>query len=584
MSTGTNGTPKQIARVNGAEVAFDESERLNAIQVAQKAGVEVPHYCWHPALSVVASCRMCLVEVGQVGQDGVVAMQPKLVPACQTPVKNGTVVVTDSPKVKAAQNQVLEFLLLNHPLDCPVCDQAGECKLQDFSFRYGRGFSRLKEPKLLKPDKDHIGEHVTLFTDRCVMCSRCVRFTREVSGTGELQIINRGSHAEIDVFPGQPCDNKLAGNVVDLCPVGALCSKDFLYQQRVWWLTAKESVCPNCSTGCSIHVDQNEDVVYRLRPRYNPQAQGHFMCDDGRFGFGYVHAHDRLTTPAIRSGAGERRTADWAEVLPALRGALEAAASRRPNGLAAVLSPWMTVEEAYLLASLVKSLSPQARLALGPVRPVGEDDVYPKGVDGETAGPPRFVIRAEKCPNRRGVEAVVRHFEGLADEAEVPGVDDVLTGISAGQVDSLFLAGGDPEPWMTVANGSALAGLKLLVVQDILPSPASVAAHYLLPGAAFAEKDGTFVNHAGLAQMIRRSVRGPGDARADGRILWDLSGRTGLFHAANLRREIAGEIPSLRSLGAGDLGPHGVFVGAAATAGPAAEPVAVHGVRKIRTN
>ena len=576
MSNGSNGAPRLTVRVNGQEVTIAEHERLNAIQAAQRAGVEVPHYCWHPALSVVASCRMCLVEVGQIGQDGVIAMQPKLVPACQTPVKGGTVVVTDSPKVKAAQNQVLEYLLLNHPLDCPVCDQAGECKLQDYAYRYGRGYSRLREPKLLKPDKDRIGDHVTLFTDRCVMCSRCVRFTREISGTGELQVINRGSHAEIDVFPGEPCNNKLAGNVVDICPVGALCSKDFLYKQRVWWLESKNSVCPNCSTGCSIHVDQNEDAVYRLRPRFNPKSQGHFMCDEGRFGFGYVHARERLAQPVMRSGRGERTAAGWDAVLPAVRTSLQSAA-RRPAALAAVFSPWMTVEEAYLLAGFLKGLSPDVRLALAPVRVVGEDDQYPKDTKGRPVDPPKFIIRAEKCPNRRGVEEVLRHFEG-----DVVPVDRVFEAASEGQIDAVYLAGGDPEPWLTVAQASVLKKLRLLVVQDILPSPASVEAHYLLPGATFAEKDGTFVNHAGLAQAIRRSIHPPGDARSDGRILWDLAGRRGLFHAANLRREISGAIPALRALAAGDLGEYGVML----ETGPDSdeEQVVAHGVREIRTN
>jgi NADH-quinone oxidoreductase subunit G len=271
--------------INGQDIAVDDHEKLNVIQAAKLAGVEIPHYCWHPALSVVASCRMCLVELGEKKPDGSVMMQPRLTPACQMPAKHGTVVVTNSKKVKDAQAATLEYLLLNHPLDCPTCDQAGECFLQDFSFRYGRAESRLQEPKELHPDKDHIGENITLFTDRCVMCTRCVRFTREYSGTSELQIVNRGTRSEIDIYPGQPCDNKLAGNVVDLCPVGALCSKDFLYKQRVWWLKSRESVCPNCSTGCSIHVDENNEHVYRLRPRENPQAQGHFMCDEGRFGF-----------------------------------------------------------------------------------------------------------------------------------------------------------------------------------------------------------------------------------------------------------------------------------------------------------
>ncbi|MGC1276389.1 MAG: molybdopterin-dependent oxidoreductase [Planctomycetaceae bacterium] len=576
MNTESNGSPTLTVRINEQAVTLGEHERLNAIQAAQRAGVEIPHYCWHPALSVVASCRMCLVEVGQRQPDGNVAMQPKLVPGCQTPVKDGTVIVTDSPKVKAAQNQVLEYLLLNHPLDCPVCDQAGECKLQDFSYRYGRGFSRLKEPKLLKPDKDHIGEHITLFTDRCVMCSRCVRFTREISGTSELQIINRGSHAEIDVFPEQPCDNKLAGNVVDICPVGALCSKDFLYKQRVWWLEPKNSVCPNCSTGCSIHVDQKEDTIHRLRPRFNPQAQGHFMCDEGRFGFGYVTARERLVQPVMTSSGGDRTTAGWDVVLPSVRSSLQAAA-RRPGGLAAILSPWMTVEEAWLLARFLKSLSPSVRLALGPVRTVGEDDQYPKDVHGRAVDPPKFIIRAEKCPNRRGVEEVLRHFEG-----EIAPCEMIFEAADAGEIDAVYLAGGDPEPWMTVAQSAVLKRLRLLVVQDILPSPASIAAHYVLPGGAFAEKDGTFVNHAGLAQMIRRAIHSPGDARPDGRILWELAGQRGLFHAANLRREIAAVIPAFRALAAGDLGEQGVLLDAEAE--PIEEPIAAHGVREVRTN
>ncbi|HEV7283021.1 MAG TPA: molybdopterin-dependent oxidoreductase [Pirellulaceae bacterium] len=541
------------ATLNGQEVALPEGESLNAIQLALRAGVEIPHYCWHPALSVVASCRMCLVEAGQIGQGGVLAMQPKLVPACQTPVKPGTVIVTNSEKVKAAQNQVLEFLLLNHPLDCPVCDQAGECKLQDFSFRYGRGYSRLKEPKVQKPDKDYIGDQITLFTDRCVMCTRCVRFTREISGTGELQVIQRGSHAEIDIFPGEPCDNKLAGNVVDICPVGALCSKDFLYKQRVWWLESKESVCPNCSTGCSIHVDQNENVVYRLKPRHNPQSQGHFMCDEGRFGFKYQGSPNRLKHPLVRGENGSQAPAIWDHALRSVRNGLQQIATSRPASLLGILSPWMTVEEAYLLASYLKSLSPEIRLALGPLRVEGEDDRYPKDVHGRAVEPTKFTIRAEKAPNVRGVEAVLRHFEGGVIPAE-----QLLPAVGTGEIEAVYFAGGDPDFADDADFAATLATAKFLIVQDILASPVSEAADYVLPGGTFMEKDGTFINHAGLAQAIRRAVRGPEEARPDGRILWELSGRTGLFHAANLRKEIAANVPELAALAVGDLGAFGV--------------------------
>jgi len=539
--------------VNGKSVEIGDQQQLNAIQAARLAGVEIPHYCWHPALTVVASCRMCLIEVGDRRPDGSVAMQGKLMPACQTPVKDGMVIVTDSDKVKAAQRATLEYLLLNHPLDCPICDQAGECFLQDYAYRYGRAHSRLQEPKLQRQDKHYIGDHIVLFTDRCVMCTRCVRFTREISGTAELQVINRGSHEEIDIFPGQPCNNKLAGNVVDLCPVGALCSKDFLYQQRVWWLKTTRSVCPNCSTGCSIVVDQNKEHVYRLRPRPNPQAQGYFMCDEGRFGFRYLHREDRLTEPLQRNG-GETVCRGWDDLLTALRAALGRAAARRPSGLAAVLSPWMTLEEGYLIARHLRSLSPDVRLALGPVRRVGEDDRYPKDVRGNAIEPAKFVIRAEKCPNRRGLEAILKHFEG-----RVTGFDEMLSQIAAGSVESLYLIGGDPEPWITPEQASVLAGLKLLVVQDILPSPASAVAHFLLPGGAFAEREGTFVNDAGLAQAIQRAVAPPDGACPDGRILWQLAGRRGLFHAPTVRQEMAQEVPSLARLAGGDLGEWGVY-------------------------
>jgi NADH-quinone oxidoreductase subunit G len=539
--------------VNNLPIEVAAGEQINCVQAAQRVGVEIPHYCWHPALSVVASCRMCLVEIGQKKPDGSVAIQPKLIPGCQTPVTDGMVIVTDSEKVKAAQKATLEYLLLNHPLDCPTCDQAGECLLQDYSYRYGRGYSRLQEPKQLRPDKDYIGDQITLFTDRCIMCSRCVRFTREISGTAELQVINRGSRAEIDIFPGQPCNNKLAGNVVDICPVGALCSKDFLYEQRVWWLQSAQSVCPNCSTGCSIAVDQSNDRVYRLRPRPNPQAQGHFMCDEGRFGWKYLHRDDRLSVPVQRRRDGAVVSRDWDVILPAVRAALVAAGRQPGKAIAAVLSPWMTLEEAFLLSGYLKSLTTNLALASGPVRVAGEDDKYPKDVHGRPIEPVKFTIRAEKCPNRRGLEFILRHFTG-----DVVPMGDVLGRTAAGDFSAIYLVGGDPEGWITDAQAAALDNVETVIVQDILPSPASQRATFLLPGGSFAERDGTYVNHAGLAQGIRRSIRGPGEARPDGRLLWELAGRRGLFNLALLRREMGETIEGLRALANGQLGEHGI--------------------------
>jgi NADH-quinone oxidoreductase subunit G len=541
------------AFINNQEIELKDKEQLNCIQAAQRIGYEIPAYCWHPALSVVASCRMCLVEVGEKKSDGTVVMQPKLVPGCQTPVKDGTIVIADSPKVKAAQQATLEYLLLNHPLDCPTCDQAGECFLQDYSFKYGRGYSRLQEPKNIKPDKDHIGEQITLFTDRCIMCTRCVRFTREYSGTSELQVISRGSEEEIDIFPGHPCDNKLAGNVVDLCPVGALCSKDFLYKQRVWWLKEAQSVCPNCSTGCTVNVDQNEDKVYRLTPHPNPMSQGHFMCDEGRFGWKYIHSDERLTFP-IRRKNGEVRSRDWDDILPSLDKSLTKALTKAGDKCAAIFSPWMTCEEAFMLASYLHGHSPKVRLALGPVRVEGDDDQYPKDFYGRVKEPVKFTIRAEKAPNRRGVSMVLDYFGARS------AFGDVIAQAAAGELEMLYAVGGDPTGWLDAKQAEALAKPELVVVQDFMPSALVDQADYVLTGGSFAERDGCFVNYKGLAQEIHRSIRSPDGARPDGRILWDLTGRRGLFNDAAIRKEMAEKIPAFKAFDNGVLSEFGVLL------------------------
>jgi NADH-quinone oxidoreductase subunit G len=545
-----------MATVYVNDVAVDiGTEKLNLIQAAQKVGVLIPYYCWHPALNVVASCRMCLVEVGQRNEDGTTSMQPRVVPACQTPARDGTVVVTNSDKARYAQGQTLEGLLVNHPLDCPVCDKAGECLLQDYSYEFGWSQSRMIDEKNTPPNKTYIGDNVTLFTDRCIMCSRCVRFTREFSGRGELQVINRGDHCQIDIFPGEPLNDKLATNVVDLCPVGALCSKDFLYKHRVWNLKTVDSVCPDCSTGCSIHLDSNKNTVYRLRPRYNPQAQGHFMCDDGRLGYHYINSPERLLLPQIRR-EGNPVPVAWPEAVAALQQAFRAAVEQEAVGVVGVLSPFLSCEEAYLLARFLKGLSGEVRLALGPVPIAGEDDTYPKDRKGRPVEPVRFTIRAEKCPNRRGVEEILQHFQG-----EVTPFEEVLGSASQGQVKALWLTACYPPRehlWITPEQAKTLEGIPLVVCQDLFPSPVSALAHYILPGSSFAEKEGTFVNHAGLAQAIHRGVAPAAQGRSDGQVFLDLLGQRGLFHATSVRKELAREVPHFAPLAEGVLGEYGI--------------------------
>jgi NADH-quinone oxidoreductase subunit G len=509
-----------IVIIDGNEIEIPEGRRLNCIQAAALAGVEIPHYCWHPGLSVVGSCRMCLVEIGaRDPETGQVAMQPKLTPACNTPAKDGTVIVTTGEKVQQARAMVEEGLLLRHPIDCPICDKAGECRLQDYHFQYGQD-ERRADLRPFSSRRRDIGD-VTLFVDRCILCSRCVRFTREITGTGELMVAGRGAQEEIDVMPGFPLSNKLSGNVVDLCPVGALGDKDFLYRQRVWFLKRHAGVCTGCATGCSIWVEENQDHIWRIKPRENPEVNRWWICNDGRYGYHHVHDGRRLVRPQRRDGQSVVDL-DWKGLPGELTERLRAA-----GRLAAVLSPLLTVEEAYLLATLVRGIDPRAALVLGPVPVVGEDEQFAGG----------FAIAAEKCPNRRGVEAVLAHFTGGATA-----LDRFLAGLPQSGIRGVWVSGGYRGDWIDQATAGRFAGLDLLVVQDLFDSPLAQQATYVLPGAAFAERDGSYVNRADRLQSVHWAVRPPAGVRPEGGLFWEMSGRTGLYNAREVLSDVAAEI------------------------------------------
>lgn len=511
-----------IVLIDGKELKIGDQERLNAIQAAHRAGVEIPHYCWHPGLSVAGSCRMCLVEIGtRDPKTGQIAMQPKLTPGCNTLVKDGMVIVTTSEKVAQARAMVEEGLLLRYPIDCPICDKAGECTLQDYYFRYGQD-QRRADIKPFTSRRRDLGDDITLFVDRCVMCSRCVRFTREIAGTGELMVARRGTSEEIDVMPGFPLDNKLSGNVVDLCPVGALGDKDFLYKQRVWYLKRHAGVCTGCATGCSIWIEENQDQVYRIKPRENPQVNQWWICNDGRYDYHHVHDERRLTGARRREG-GTVVELDWNQFTGQLRQKLGEA-----GRLAAVLSPYLTVEEAYMLAKLMRQLDPNAELVLGRVPVVGEDEQFPNG----------FVVSAEKCPNRRGVERVLSHFTG-----RVTPFDQWFPELARGQIRGVWVSGGyKNDDWIDEATAAAFDRLSVLVVQDLFPSPLSRRATYELAGAAYPERDGSYVNRHDRLQSVRWAVRPPRDVRSEGSLLWELLGMSGLYDARKILSDVAAEI------------------------------------------
>ena len=525
-----------IVIIDGQEVELDDNERLNGIQAARKVGAEVPHYCWHPGLSVVASCRMCLVETGRKDpESGKINMLPKLVPACQTPATDGTVFVTDSDKVREARAMVEEDLLIRHPIDCPICDKAGECALQDYHFQHGRDERRADIQPFTSRRRD-LGDTVTLFVDRCVMCSRCVRFCREVTGTAELMVKDRGAHEEIDVFPGFPLENKMSGNVVDLCPVGALGDKDFLYQQRVWFMKDHDHVCDGCSTGCSIRVEENQDQVYRLKPRENPHVNQWWMCDEGRYGWKYVHSPDRNLTI-------ERHDGDKVDVLEVSELTVAVDRALRDTGkLAAVISPFLTVEEAYLLCSYIREIDPEAPLYLGPVPSEGEDETFPGG----------FTIRAEKCPNRRGVTEVLAHFV----KAEPPTWEQ-LSDLEDLASRGVWVSGGYSTPAYDQAAADTLGQAALLVVQDLFSSPVYDAAHFRIPDGASFERDGSYVNWNDRLQSFEWSVRAPAGVPVAGRLLWQLTGHVGLPQASQVRDKLTGEI-SYFSVARGDIPDVGV--------------------------
>ncbi len=510
-----------IVLVDGQEVELAEGERLNGIQAAARAGAEVPHYCWHPGLTVVASCRMCLVETGRRDPaTGEITMFPKLVPGCQTPATDGTVFITQSDKITAARAMVEEDLLIRHPIDCPICDKAGECSLQDYHFAHGRE-ERRADLKPFTSRRREMGDTVTLFVDRCVMCTRCVRFTREISGTSELMVVNRGAHEEIDVFPGFPLDNKMSGNVVDLCPVGALGDRDFLYKQRVWFMKSHANICAGCSTGCSINVEENQDKIYRLKPRENPHVNQWWMCDEGRYGWKHVHEPDRQTQPR-RLGAEGYEPVDWS----ALPAELDAKLGKCGH-IAVVLSPHLTVEEAYQLATYVRGLDERALLVLGHVPREGEDERFPSG----------FTIHAEKCPNRRGVEEVI-----VGMTKALVTWDDFLGRITNEAFDAVWVTGGYKTDWIDVAAAQKFEAIPLLIVQDTFASPLWERATYQLPAATFAEREGSYVNHADRLQSFRWAVRPPAGVTTEGQLYWRLLQRQGLYKSRAVLDDLTREL------------------------------------------
>jgi NADH-quinone oxidoreductase subunit G len=560
--------------INGVEYTIPEGAKLNAIQMAQRVGITIPYYCWHPALSVVANCRMCEIETGTKDpKTGEIKMLPKLVPGCQTPARDLTVIVTDSAKVKTHQRMIMEYLLLNHPLDCPVCDQAGECGLQDYSFHHGQSIHRFVEERTVNPRKD-VSALIQLNMDRCIMCTRCVRFTREISQTGELQVMNRGNHAEIDIFPGHPVDNPLAGNVVDLCPVGALLDKDFLHKQRAWFLSKHDAICTRCSTGCNISAEENRGTLWRFKPRHNPHVNDYWICDEGRYSYKAANDPGLLAAMYVRRG-DDLVAVPSTEALKAVDQRLKEIV-QDGGRLAAMLSPFLTVEEAYLVCVYLKKLSPESVLAMGPVPRKGDDLTFSpdqtKGRTGDTSFvvPRSFTIHAEKCPNRRGVAAVLEHFMGKA-----LGFDELLRRAAAKEFQGLFAASDSIDPWINEVDAESLrSGTFFLVLADTTVTPLAHRADVVLAAATFAEKAGSYVNADGRLQYSAAALPPRDGSLADLDILCVLLDRPGgPAVSSDILAEVAGMVPAFAAARGGKLPPLGVLLDQTQASGRAAADV-----------
>ena len=510
---GSRGLTMVTITVEGREVTVPDG--MSILEAAKKAGVLIPHYCYHPGLPVAGVCRMCLVEVEKA---------PKLAPACATSVANGQVIHVHSPQALEARKGVLEMLLINHPLDCPICDQSGECELQDYTYAEGRADSRYREPKRFNPVEDFGGD-VLYVPNRCILCTRCVRFMEDVAHDPVLNVSERGDRALIGKFPGADLTNPWAGNVIDLCPVGALLSKDFLNKARAWELDRAASICPNCSQGCNASLEVRDNVVMRMEPRPNEEVNRFFLCDPGRLDYRWLNRRDRITTPAIAGAASE-----WE---PAIAAAVDAMAGRRLHVLA---SPRLPNEALFLLQRLIARATGTGWFTV------------PTGPEAPLPGVPDLSLRADRAPNGRGAELF-----GFTR------IDDAPARLAAlGDGDALLVV--DEELLHdTVTTGAGA----IVVIGTTVPGWASRAAA-ALPTTHMAEEEGTFTNLRGRVQRYFQAKAAPGAARPTFAVLSDLLIAEGekaeYWLASDVFAAIAGVNPAFAGLSYESLGLRGLVV------------------------
>jgi NADH-quinone oxidoreductase subunit G len=539
--------------IDGGQVTVPKGTTV--LQAAIASGTQVPYYCYHPGLGIDASCRVCLVKIEKM---------PKLQTSCSTPVAEGMVVHTKDVESTEARAGVFEFLLINHPLDCPVCDKGGECPLQDFSLEFGNVQSRMDFPRRtfdgegVKADVD-FGPTLMLNRNRCIMCTRCARFMREVDGDAQIGIVDRGHGSEIATFNEQGVHSLLSGNLMDVCPVGAITTKQYRFRSRPWDNpNAVDTICTGCSKGCATtswlrakpEWAKGSQLV-RVTPRYNPEVNGFWMCDIGRFQYGWVEGADRLRKPQLRGRDAVQQPVSWKDALLKVRDLLNAAGRRDPASVRFLASAHASLEELFLLKRLAQELKGDG----------GENDVaisWRRSVKAQPADT-KFVVPPTDAPNVLGARDL-----GFAVGAGLDGLPDLAglrTAVEAGEVDVLYVL--DPGAaesigdvaWVAEARRSGT--LKALIYEGVLSGPLAAAADVVLPGASWVEKDGCFTNDQGRVQTASKAIVTPGEAVEDWQILTSVAAALGLpfayQNAAAVRVELAEMLagqPAYAGLGA----------------------------------
>src|SRR6266487_5825955 len=449
-----SSVPKFNVQIDGVWHQFPKGTRV--IEACKQVGVFVPRYCYHKKLSSPGNCRMCLIEMGfprlgpdrkpELGADGkpLINWMPRPQISCAQDVAEGIGVRTNSPLVKECQRGVMEFLLINHPLDCPICDQAGECRLQEFSVDFGTSASRFLENKVKKPKNVVLGPRVTLDDERCILCSRCIRFCQEIAKDDVLGFVDRGSYTVLTAHPGKRLENNYSLNTVDICPVGALTSTDFRFKMRVWFLKETKSICTSCATGCNTIIGTREDVIYRQTPRENDAVNSCWMCDYGRLNFNYLQSDDRLLEPQIRSD-NKLSSASW-------KTALENVASQLKQfvgwQIAILASGRMTNEELWLTSLLAEMLG------------ITLIDIVPRSGPGDD-----ILLNVDRNPNTNGARLM-----RLASPSGAV-LSQIKNAIGDGQVQALITLGENPLKCGITLD--QLAGLPVFIVMDLLANDAT---------------------------------------------------------------------------------------------------------------